>query len=437
MEREDKIRWSRAVRPGAPGSRTTRLELFYDLVFVFAFLNVTDLTAADLSWQALFRCVLVLALLWWCWSGFAALGNAVRTDQGTIPLVGFVTTAAVFVLALAIPSAFVEIPGGLHGPVVFAACYFLVRVLQVGVFGWVVRSDPDLRQRWLLLLGPVLIATALLVVAGLVPQRVADGGAERPLRLVIWLVAIGVEYGAGLALPGTGWTVISAGHWAERHALIVLIALGESIISLGLGPELVSGLPLTAPVVVAAVVGIAIVAVLWWAYFDSLALGVEQALHRARMPAARAALARNAYTYLHLPMVAGVILFALALKRLLHTVSDPDTPPWGASLPVIEVVSLYGGVILYLAALAVLGAVATRNVRWPPVTAVAVLIPLITLAHRLPGLVALVLLATVCALLLVVQLVADAPNRRTVRETALQEQLAAEAEQTEWRRRYL
>lgn len=135
--------------------------------------------------------------------------------------------------------------------------------------------------------------------------------------------------------------------------------------------------------------------------------------------------------------MAGIILFALALKRMLHDLADPWTPAWGLPLPVIEALSLYGGVITYLVTLVVLGAVAQRNLRWPPVTAVVLLIPLIPLSHRLPGLIALVLLAAVCLLLLVVQFIVDAPNRHRVRETALREQLATEAEQTEWRGRNL
>ncbi len=123
--------------------------------------------------------------------------------------------------------------------------------------------------------------------------------------------------------------VLSAGHWAERHALIVLVALGESIIALGLGPK--RGLPLTGPVAVAALLGVVIVATLWWAYFDTLAFALEQALHQARDPAARLRLARTAYTFLHLPIVAGIILFALGLKDLLAEAASPDDARVGAA----------------------------------------------------------------------------------------------------------
>ncbi|WP_319458660.1 low temperature requirement protein A [Micromonospora sp. RTP1Z1] len=430
-------RWSRGVRPGAPGSRATRLELFYDLVFVFAFLNVTTLTATYLSVHSLVRCLLVLALLWWCWSGFAALGNLVRTDQGVLPVVGFVTVAAAFLLALTLPEAFTDRPGGLPGPLVFASCYFLVRATQVAVLGWVSRADPELRRRWLLLALPVLVATALLVTAAVVPQRLADGAAESLIRLGLWLAAILAEYGVGLVLGGAGWTVVSAGHWAERHALIILVALGETIISLGLGPKFIGGLPLTWAVVVAAVCGIAVAAVLWWAYFDTLALAVEQLLHRTRDRSVRIALARDAYTYLHLPMIAGIIFFALGLKGLLSNVAEPSTPRWGDPLTRVGLLSLYGGVALYLLSLGALALRTLRTVRWVPLTGLVLIVGLVPVASPLPELAALGLLALVCVLMAAAQAVTGAAARRGVRKVALDEQLAAEAEQSEWRRHHL
>ena len=167
----------RGLWPGAPGSRTTRLELFYDLVFVFAFINVTSLAVTRPGWVGLFQCLLVLALLWWCWTGFAGVGNAVRADQGVLPVAGFVTVAGVFLLVLSLPGAFVDQPGGLNGPLVFVACYFLVRAAQLAVLGGVARTHPGGVRRWLQLAAPPVVATALLATAGQVPYRVA----ERPL----------------------------------------------------------------------------------------------------------------------------------------------------------------------------------------------------------------------------------------------------------------
>ncbi|TNH27168.1 low temperature requirement protein A [Micromonospora orduensis] len=425
------------MQRSAPGSRATRLELFYDLIFVFAFLNVTTATAADRTVRGLVQCLVVLALLWWCWSGFAVLGNLIRTDQGIVPLVGFVTMAAAFVLALSLPKAFVDRPGGLPGPLVFAAGYFLVRVGETSIFLWLGRRDRDVRRRWRMLALPVALSTSLIVVAALVPQRLFDGAAEGVFRLALWLAALAVEYGAGLALRGTGWTVLSAGHWAERHGQIVLVALGEAIIALGLAPGGSVVLPLTWPVLIAAVLGVAVAASLWWAYFDTLALGMEQALHRTRDPDARAALARDAYTYLHLPVIIGVILFALGLKGLIHEGADPHTPTWGVPLPGFDLLALYGGVALYLLALIVLGRWLLAAPRWPTIGGIVLLLALVPVAGALPELFALALLALAAALAVGAQTIVDTRRRRGVRQTALDEQLAVEEEQTRWRGHHL
>ncbi|MBB5825283.1 low temperature requirement protein A [Micromonospora carbonacea] len=429
--------WSLGVRPGAPGSRTTRLELFYDLVFVYAFLNVTTLTVHDPSPVNLCRCLLVLGLLWWCWTGFAGLGNAVRADQGILPLVGFVTVAATFLLALSMPGAFTDRPGGLNGPLVFAGCYFLVRAAQLAVLGWVARGDPVRLRRWAWLAGLPVVAAALLVAAALVPPWIAHDGTATALQLALWAAALTLEYVAGTSLGGAYWVVVSAGHWAERHALMVLIALGESIIALGLGSKFVTGLPLTWPVVVAAVSGIAIAATLWWAYFDVLALAVEQALHRARDPVARARLARDVYTYLHLPIIAGVIFFALGIKDLLVEAADPTSPAWGEPLGAFWILVLYGGVGLYLLSLVACGVRALRVLRWPPVVAVAVLAGLSPVAARIGALHALLLLGAVCVVLTVVETRGEGRRRHRVRQLALAEQAEAEAEASRWRAGHL
>ncbi|SCG59051.1 Low temperature requirement protein LtrA [Micromonospora zamorensis] len=427
----------RGVRRSAPGSRATPLELFYDLVFVFAFLHVTTATAGNPTARGLVQCLVLLALLWWCWSGFAVLGNLIRTDQGIVPAVGFVTIAAAFVLALSLPKAFVDRPGGLYGPLVFATCYFVVRVSETAIFLWIGRRNRDVRRRWQLLALPALLATALIVAAGLLPQRLFDGTAESVARLVCWIAALGVEYGAGLALRGTGWTVLSAGHWAERHGQIVLVALGETIIALGFSPSETAGLPLTWPVLFAAVLGVAVVAAMWWAYFDTLALGMEQTLHRTRDPDARAILARNAYSYLHLPVIAGIILFALGLKGLIHEGADPNTPSWGIPLPSLDLLALYGGVALYLLALIVLGRLMLGAPRWPTIGGILLLVALVPVAGSLPELIALGMLALATTLAVAAQTVIDSRRRAGVRQKAFEEQLAAEEEHTRWRGHHL
>ncbi|MEU2610854.1 low temperature requirement protein A [Micromonospora sp. NPDC007271] len=430
-------RWASVVRLGAPGSRVTRLELFYDLIFTFAFLTVTGLTASRPSWVNLFRALLVLALLWWAWTGFAGLGNMVRADQGVLPVVGFITGAATFLLVLSIPGAFVDEPGGLNGPLVFVVCYFLVRASQLAVFGLAARSDPAGFRRWRLLAALPLVATVLLVIAGQVPPRVAGGSLAAAIQLGCWTGAVLVEYGAGIALGGSYWAVTSAGHWAERHALMILVALGESIIALGLGPKAISTLPLTGPVMTTAVLGVAIAAALWWAYFDTLALGVEQRLHAAREPGPRARLARNAYTYLHLPMVAGIVFFALGLKDLLAESALPSTPAWGEPLGGFWVTVLYGGVSVYLLSVAGCALLVLGVLRRPLLVGVAVIVLVAPAAAWLPELVAVAALAVLCVATVLVETLSEDGRRRQIRQLALEEQLAAEAEQSRWRRQHL
>ncbi|WP_308163837.1 low temperature requirement protein A [Micromonospora sp. WMMB482] len=243
-----------------------------------------------------------------------------------LPLVGVVTVAATFLLVLSAPSAFEDLPGGLPGPLIFAGCYFVIRMAQLTVFGWVDRADLARRRRLLLRAALPAVATVLLVIAGTVPSWLPHERFAIPLQLSLWTLALLVEYVGGVTLARQWWVVVSAGHWAERHALIVLVALGESIIALGLGPK--RGLPLTGPVAVSALLGIVIVAALWWAYFDTLAFALEQKLHHARDEATRVRMTRDVYTFMHLPMVAGVILYALGLKDLLAEAADPESPSW-------------------------------------------------------------------------------------------------------------
>ncbi|WP_308163836.1 low temperature requirement protein A [Micromonospora sp. WMMB482] len=150
-------------RPRVPA--TTRLELFYRPVFVFAFLSVTTLTASELTPANLYRFLLVLALLWWSWDRLRPDGNFFRADQGVLPLVGVVTVAATFLLVLSAPSAFEDLPGGLPGPLIFAGCYFVIRMAQLTVFGWVDRADMARRRRLLLRAALPAGATVLLVIA--------------------------------------------------------------------------------------------------------------------------------------------------------------------------------------------------------------------------------------------------------------------------------
>jgi low temperature requirement protein LtrA len=198
--------------------------------------------------------------------------------------------------------------------------------LQVALYSLATGDTPETRRAILRLAPGFVGGPALLILAGFL-----DGLAQGAL----WAVALSVDYGIAYLRAGSGFHV-HAGHFAERHGLIVIIALGESIVAVGVGA---SGLTLGAGIVLAAVAGIALAAALWWAYFDLVVLYAERRLSAVKGDE-RAWLARDSYSYLHLPMVAGIIFAALGIKQTLAHVGDP--------LGTIPAVALCGGVALYL-----------------------------------------------------------------------------------------
>ncbi|MEV1144956.1 low temperature requirement protein A [Micromonospora sp. NPDC049799] len=426
---------SRLISWGRPGTRVTRLELFYDLVFVFAFFNVTTLTSANLNPRTLLESLAVLALLWWCWTGFAALGNVVRADQGIMPVVGFLIMAAVFVLALTTAVAFRDEPGGLYGPFVFACAYLVTWVVKVVALWTTIPPNRAAVGRSALLTVPTMGGALVILAAATLPQRLTPEH-ERDVRLALWVVALLMEYGVGLLLTRTGWRLRSVGHWAERHALIVLVALGESVIALGVGSTSRAGRPITVSIIVAAVLGIAVVATLWWLYFDLLALAVEQVLHGVRGPE-RIPLARDVYTYLHLPLIVGIILVALGLKRLLSGVITAPRAAAREALGGLDLLVLYGGLVVFLLALVAVEWRAFRRLDGLSLGAGALVAAAAPLAYRLPPLTALVLLTGFVGLLVLVRLRGTRHMRAHVRDTALVEQESLEAEANRWRGRHL
>lgn len=312
-------------------ARVTPIELFFDLVFVFGLTQITTLMAHDVSVHGIVRGLLVLGLLWWSWVGYAWLGNVVVADEGAIRAVLFAVMAAMFLLALAIPQAFTDLPGGHNGPLVVALCYFAFRGLHLVLFWIISRTDPGLRRQVIKWAPSVLGSTALLLVA----SRYTDG-----VQTGLWALALLADYGGTLLAGAAGWRLRAPGHFVERHGLIIIVALGESIVAVGVG---MAGLPITWSVVAASVLSLTVCATLWWAYFDVTALLGERALVN-EPEAHRSRLARDAYTFLHLPMVAGIVLLALGLKKVLQHVADAghDEP--------LALAALYGGVALYLAA---------------------------------------------------------------------------------------
>ena len=306
---------------GGSEERVTPLELFFDLVFVFSFTQVTGFLADHLTWLGMLQGAALLTVLWSSWASYSWLTNAVPAEE-VIParLVIFCAMAAMFVVSLAVPGAF-----GHYG-VLFGSAYFVVQLLHQLLYALATGRDPEHHRAVLRLAPGLLVGPALLIVAGFL-----DGFAQGAL----WAVALAVSYGVAFVRSVSGFRV-HAGHFAERHELVVIIALGESIVAVGVGA---SGVELGTSVLVTAVLGIVLAAALWWAYFDLARLSAERKLSAAQGEE-RVRLARDSYSYLHLPMVAGIIFAALGIEQTLAHVEDP--------LGTIPAVALCGGVALYL-----------------------------------------------------------------------------------------
>jgi low temperature requirement protein LtrA len=352
--------------------RVTPLELFFDLMFVFAITQVTGFIAAHPTWTRLGEALAILAVLWWAWVAYAWLGNTAASDEGAMRVVLLAAMGPLLVLSLAVPGAF----GG--DGLIFGIAYLCVRVLHLVGYGIVSRGDPQLRGLVVRLATTMIPAASLLVLAGFL-----DGAP----RALCWIAALAVDYG-GLALRGTeGWRVNPA-HFAERHGLIIIIALGESIVSLGVGA---SGLGLGATVISSALLGVVVAAALWWAYFDVVALAAQHRLQQAD-PVSQSRIARDSYTYLHFPMVTGIVLFALGVKECLIAESH--------ELPRVAAVSLCGGVALYLLALSTFKRRNYGSFNYPRLVAAAALLALVPLAGAVRPPIALGLVAAVTAALI-------------------------------------
>ena len=347
--------------------RVTPLELFFDLVFVFAFTQVTTVLSDDPTWGGLGHGLLILAALWWAWAAYAWLTNTVDPGEGAVWGAMLVAMAAMFVAALAVPDAF-----GRHG-VVFGVAFLIVNVMHLTLYALGARGDRDLSAAILRIAPSALVGASLIIAAGFVHGW---------LRSVLWLAALAVGFFGPLLGGISGWRVQPA-HFVERHGLIVIIAIGESLIAIGLGAR---GTELDAGAIVAAVLGLAMTSSFWLAYFDFFPIRAQQLL-TDRSGTQRTALARDAYTYLHLPMVAGIVLFAFAMKTTLAHVGD--------ELDVISAVGLCGGPALYLFAYVALRLRVSGTLGRGRLVAAVASALLLPIALVVPALVALTLVTAV------------------------------------------
>jgi low temperature requirement protein LtrA len=297
--------------------RVSTLELFFDLVFVFTLTQLTSLLAGDLTVATMARVVLVFDVLFWMYAAYAWLTNQVPPDRPARRLLLILGMAAFLVCALAIPRAFDG------GGVAFGLAYLLVVLVHGGLYSEAYGAV-------------VLWFAAPNVVAAL--SLVAAGFLDGPARYALWAVPLVNQFVTPwmTARAATGLRV-RAGHFVERHGLLLIVALGESVVAVGIG---LGNVRLDVGLVAAAVLGLALAAGLWWTYFTGDEEGAERALSSAPMDR-RFRLANNAYFYAFIPMLLGVIVIAAGVKRSIGHVGDP--------LGIGPALALAGGLALYLA----------------------------------------------------------------------------------------
>jgi low temperature requirement protein LtrA len=384
-----------ATRPRAPrlaavrreGERVTPLELFFDLVFVLAITQCTALMSQNPTWSGLAQGVLVLGVLWWSWVGYSWLTSVVDPEEGAVRFAIFGAMAAFLIVAICVPEAFGTLA------LEFALAYGAVRAAHIALFVLASRDDPGLRHSTLGLAVSTAIGVGLLIAASFL-DGLAQGG--------LWALALSLDMIGPMFIDSSGWR-LEPGHFAERHGLIIIIALGESIVAIGLGAHS----HLTWGIAAAAALGIAISAALWWMYFDVVALVSRRRLIDAEPGRIRNELARDSYSYLHFPMVAGIVLLALGLKTTLGHVSE--------SLEAVPAFALLGGVSVYLLGLAGFRFRHVRTVNRRRFATAILLFALLPVATHVPALVTLVTLSAVLAAVIAYDTVSYGAGRDRIR----------------------
>jgi low temperature requirement protein LtrA len=315
---------------------------------------------------------MLLGALWWAWAAYAWLTNTLNPEEGGVRLAVFGSMGAMLIVSLATPTAF-----GTDG-VLFGVAYFIVRALHLVLYAMAGREDPELLRAVLRVVPAATLGPGLIIVAGFL---------EGAPRVTIWAGALAIDYLGVLIGHMRGWRV-SPDHFVERHGLVVIIALGESIVAIGVGA---AGLPLDAGMVAAALLGITVIVALWWSYFDWVMFYARAMLAEAT-GSDRAIIARDLYSYLHLPMVAGIILFAFGLKTTLAHTGDP--------LGIIPAIGLCGGLAMYFAAHVAMRLRMRGGWGHGRPIATLVLLVMVPPAAAVPALVALGLVGAVCAALI-------------------------------------
>jgi low temperature requirement protein LtrA len=357
------------------GETVTPLELFFDLVFVLALTQCTALMAAEPTWSGIAKGMLVLGVLWWSWVGYAWLTSVVDPEEGAVRIVIFAAMAGLLVAGLAVPDAFGD------AALIFALAYGFVRVAHIALFVLASREDDEFRKSVVGLAISTAIGVGLLVAASFTDGALQGG---------LWAVALLLDAGGPYFFGADGWK-LAPHHFAERHGLIIIIALGESIVAVGVGAQEKVDLGIAA----AAAIGTAVAATLWWLYFDVVALVAERRLAKAPVGREQNEMARDSYSYLHFPMVAGIVLVALGMKKTLGHVED--------ALKVEAATALLGGTAVYLWAHVAFRYRHVHSVNTRRLGLGVLLCAFIPVAVQIPALTTLAVLAAALVVLIVVE----------------------------------
>jgi low temperature requirement protein LtrA len=369
-----------------PAVRVSTLELFFDLVFVFTVTQLTDVLVHHLDGVGLGQVLLMLGVIWWMYSGYAWLTNAVAPNSTTRRTLLLTGMAGFLVMALAIPTAF-----GAAGWA-FGAAYMVVNLVHTTLF---IRADNSGSARAMVSLAPLNFVSALLVlVGGILPGS---------YRYVFWGAALALQ-AATPYLHRMQWHSIAAGHFVERHGLVIIVAIGESIVAIGLG---FAGVPIDFGAITVAVLGLCIAYYLWWAYFAGDDARAEHALDAITEPLRKARVALRGWGYAHYPMVLGIIVLAAGVKKTVGHAFEPIG--WGPAI------ALAAGAALFLLGHACfLRVLRIRGVVHRVVAAVVVLAT-IPLGHVL----AVVQLAAVPLIMAAAMIIEDIPGVRRTHSTAV------------------
>jgi low temperature requirement protein LtrA len=367
-----------ATVPTTEEHRATPLELFFDVVYVFAFTQVTHLMTAEATMLGVLQGLAVFGVLWWSWASYAWLTNQLHAGQGIGRLGTLAAIVLVFALALAIPGAFHD----LNSRVIFAGGFIAVSVIYTAVTLVAAGTDTRLRRQVLRTMGTTIVPVSTALLAG----ALLGGTAQ----LVLWLAAVVIEgFTVRVTSRGGAWRLPSATHFSERHQLVVILALGESIISIGSGA---STHRLDAEILTAALFAVGLAVALWWSYFPHLA----DAAHRAvasRAGESRASLATIG-TYLHAGIVSGVLLVAVGLATGMHHAET------ASALGGFGAITLSGGLAIYLITTALYERSMTgqaMRARWLAAVLATISIPALAKMPTLPGLLLAVLIGLIPA----------------------------------------